>query len=93
MCVQVHLSDSHGSEILRDLMWTAAYEFFERSASKPLVPRETARPYKPRFVPRVVVKGLESISPPDPPEWTKVRSGRKVRYLACTFIGRKEFIE
>uniref|UniRef100_A0A3P9PR06 Uncharacterized LOC103476393 n=1 Tax=Poecilia reticulata TaxID=8081 RepID=A0A3P9PR06_POERE len=73
--------DDHGMHILRNLIWNAGYQFLELSAPKPLVQSQATRPYKPRFVPRVVVKGVESPrrSPPSPhpSEWTLVRSGRK----------------
>uniref|UniRef100_A0A3B3YXZ1 Uncharacterized protein n=1 Tax=Poecilia mexicana TaxID=48701 RepID=A0A3B3YXZ1_9TELE len=77
----IHLSDDHGMHILRNLIWNAGYQFLELSAPKPLVQSQATPPYQPRFVPRVVVKGVESPrrSPPSPhpSEWTVVRSGRK----------------
>ncbi|XP_014834877.1 PREDICTED: uncharacterized protein LOC106912581, partial [Poecilia mexicana] len=77
----IHLSDDHGMHILRNLIWNAGYQFLELSAPKPLVQSLATPPYQPRFVPRVVVKRVESPrrSPPSPhpSEWTLVRSGRK----------------
>ncbi|XP_014880989.1 uncharacterized protein LOC106942259 [Poecilia latipinna] len=77
----IHLSDDHGMHILRDLIWNAGYQFLELSAPKPLVQSQATPAYKPRVVPRVVVKGVGSLprSPPapHPSEWTIVRYGRK----------------
>uniref|UniRef100_A0A3B3XN81 Uncharacterized protein n=1 Tax=Poecilia mexicana TaxID=48701 RepID=A0A3B3XN81_9TELE len=76
----IHLSDDHGMHILRNLIWNAGYQFLELSAPKPLVQSQATPPYKPRFVPRVVLKGVERpprSPPPHPSEWTVVRSGRK----------------
>uniref|UniRef100_A0A3B3YXP3 Uncharacterized protein n=1 Tax=Poecilia mexicana TaxID=48701 RepID=A0A3B3YXP3_9TELE len=77
----IHLSDDHGMHILRNLIWNAGYQFLELSAPKPLVQSLATPPYQPRFVLRVIVKGVESLrrSPPSPhpSEWTLVRSGRK----------------
>ncbi|MEQ2216710.1 hypothetical protein XENOCAPTIV_020955 [Xenoophorus captivus] len=63
--------------LLAELMWIAAYQFLETPEPKPLVQSQVSRPYKPRFVPRVVVKGVERAPPPPPSEWTLVKSGRK----------------
>ncbi|XP_023202486.1 uncharacterized protein LOC111611089 [Xiphophorus maculatus] len=75
----IHLSDDHGMHILKELIWMFSYQFLELSAPKPLVQSPATPPYKPRFAPRVVVKGQERSRPssPLPTEWTLVRSGRK----------------
>ncbi|MED6247134.1 hypothetical protein ATANTOWER_031503, partial [Ataeniobius toweri] len=73
----IHLSDQDGMPLLAELMWIAAYQFLETPEPKPLVQSQVSRPYKPRFVPRVVVKGVERAPPPPPSEWTLVKSGRK----------------
>ncbi|MEQ2193955.1 hypothetical protein XENOCAPTIV_019449 [Xenoophorus captivus] len=61
--------------LLAELMWIAAYQFLETPEPKQLVQSQVSRPYKARFVPRVVVKGVER--PPPPSEWTLVKSCRK----------------
>ncbi|XP_047247544.1 uncharacterized protein LOC124884006 [Girardinichthys multiradiatus] len=73
----IHLSDEDGMPLLAELMWIAAYQFLETPEPKPLVQSQVSRPYKPRFVPRVVVKGVERAPPPPPSEWTLVKFGRK----------------
>ncbi|MEQ2273698.1 hypothetical protein XENORESO_007648 [Xenotaenia resolanae] len=55
----IHLSDEDGMPLLAELMWIAAYQFLETPEPKPLVQSQVSRPYKLRFVPRVVVKGVE----------------------------------
>ncbi|XP_054879751.1 uncharacterized protein LOC129354276 [Poeciliopsis prolifica] len=76
----IHLSDDHGMQILKELIWVFSYQFMESSAPQPLVQSQRTPPYQPRFVPRVVVKGEERSRPasPLPTEWMLVRSGRKV---------------
>ncbi|XP_054880850.1 uncharacterized protein LOC129355353 [Poeciliopsis prolifica] len=78
----IHLSDNHGMQILKELIWVFSYQFMESSAPKPLVQSQRTPPYQPRFVPRVVVKGEEHSRPasPLPTEWMLVRSGRKRNY-------------
>ncbi|XP_075307056.1 uncharacterized protein LOC142368767 [Odontesthes bonariensis] len=71
------ISDNKGMRILSDRIWVSAYQFLELSAPKPQVQSRAAPPYKPRFVPRVVMKGVERVPPPPPPEWTTGRYGRK----------------
>ncbi|XP_075336653.1 uncharacterized protein LOC142397195 [Odontesthes bonariensis] len=73
----IHLDDNKGMRILSDRIWVFAHQFLELSAPKPLATSQAAVPYKPRFVPRVVVKGVERVPRPPPPEWTTVRYGRK----------------
>uniref|UniRef100_A0A3Q0SV64 Uncharacterized protein n=1 Tax=Amphilophus citrinellus TaxID=61819 RepID=A0A3Q0SV64_AMPCI len=54
------------------------YQFLELSAPKPLVQNQAAPPYKPRFVPRVLVKGVESVPPPPlQKSFTYASSGKK----------------
>uniref|UniRef100_A0A3P9PEN8 Uncharacterized LOC103460286 n=1 Tax=Poecilia reticulata TaxID=8081 RepID=A0A3P9PEN8_POERE len=74
----IHLSDDHGMPILQKFMWMFAYRYLEISTPKPPVQSQAATGYKPRFVPRIVVKGEERRVPSLPSsEWTLVRSGRK----------------
>ncbi|XP_043953982.1 uncharacterized protein LOC122820545 [Gambusia affinis] len=75
----IHLSDNHGMQMLKQLIWVFSYKFMYLSAPKPLVQSQASTPYKQRFLPRVVVKGEERSRPssPLPTEWTLVRSGRK----------------
>ncbi|KAM4539893.1 uncharacterized protein PAE49_020622 [Odontesthes bonariensis] len=73
----IHLDDNKGMRILSDRIWVFAHQFLELSAPKPLATSQAAAPYKPRYVPRLVVKGVERVPRPPPPEWTTVRYGRK----------------
>uniref|UniRef100_A0A3B3XCD0 Uncharacterized protein n=2 Tax=Poecilia mexicana TaxID=48701 RepID=A0A3B3XCD0_9TELE len=74
----IHLSDDYGMPILKKLLWIYANRYLEMLEPKPPVQSQAATAYKPRFVPRIVVKGEERRVPSLPSSaWRVVRSGRK----------------
>lgn len=78
VCVQIHLSDDNGMEILKHVIWTATSQYLEMLQPKPVVQSRTTPAYNPRFEPRIVVKGVEHVLPMPSSEWTLVRSSSKV---------------